>query len=243
MISMLIGSTLSALATGLGALPILFIRNLTHRLKDAILAFTAGVMLSASFFGLIPQALEVSNIVTVSIGLLFGTFIMNYLERKIPHIDLKHNHGLMNIDNKSLLIIAALTLHNIPEGMATGLSYAYEDNSSLGPLIALSIASQNAPEGLLIALYLINQNITNWKAVGIATLTGSIEIVAAVIGYSSASYISNLVPYGLSFAAGAMIFIVAKELLPETQADGNSRSSTYSLVLGIVTMLFLIGLT
>lgn len=236
---MLIGSILSALATGIGALPILFFKHLTHRWKDSLLAFTAGVMLSASFLGLIPQSLDISNPFVVSIGILLGTFIMNTLEKSIPHIDLEHNQRKLQMNNKSLLIVSALTLHNIPEGLSTGLSYASGDGT-LGPLIALAIASQNAPEGLLVALCLLNQNINKWKSVGIATVTGLIEIVASIAGYFTSNYIDNLVPYGLSFAAGAMIFIVCKELLPETQGDGHERTSTYSLVVGILFMLFLL---
>lgn len=241
MTSMLIGSVIAALATGIGALPILLIKKLSHKMKDSLLAFTAGVMLSASFLGLIPEALQNSNLFVVSIGLLIGTFVMTFLEKNIPHIDLEHSHSKLNLDNKSLLIITALTLHNIPEGAATGLSFASGD-SNLGFLITLAIASQNAPEGLLIALYLLNQNFSKWNAILIATLTGSIEIFASIIGYFAASFLDNLVSYGLSFAAGAMIFIVCKELLPETQGDGHETISTYSLITGILFMLFLLNI-
>lgn len=243
MIHVLIGSFLSAFATGIGAIPILFFKNLTHQWKDIILAFTAGVMLSASAFSLIPQALAFpgSNVFVLTIGILMGTITLSLLEKNVPHLEMAHLEKDTNIDEKSLLIITALVLHNIPEGMSVGFSYA-SGNDELGPLIALAIGLQNAPEGLLVALYLVNQNISRFKAFLIATGTGVIEIVTSLLGYTLSSYIGSLVPYGLSFAAGAMLFIIYKELIPESHGDGNARVSTYSFIIGLLTMIYLIDI-
>jgi ZIP family zinc transporter len=130
-------------------------------------------------------------------------------------------------------------LHNLPEGLSVGVSYA-SGSEGLGGLIAFAIGLQNAPEGLLVALFLINQQVGRVKAFILAALTGAVEIVTAIIGYFLTSYVSGLVPFGLSFAAGAMLFIVYKELIPESHGDGHERSATFSFIVGLLIMMYLI---
>jgi ZIP family zinc transporter len=237
--SVLLGSVLSALATGLGALPVLVMKNATHKWRDILLAFAAGIMVAASTFSLIPQALDMSGIGVLTAGIALGTLTLLFLERFVPHLDLDHSKTFQGIDAKALLIIAAITLHNLPEGLAVGVSYATEDNS-LGGLIAFSIGLQNAPEGLLVALFLVHQKMNRLKAFFIATMTGAVEIITSLGGYMLTSYVKNLVPYGLSFAAGAMLFIVYKELIPESHGDGHARSATLSFITGLLVMIYLI---
>ncbi|MTH53190.1 ZIP family metal transporter [Bacillus mangrovi] len=235
-----IGSILSALSTGLGALPILFLKNnLTHRWRDSLLAFSAGIMMTASMFTLIPEALKTDGIFPVFVGLFLGVLVLTTLEQRIPHIDLQHSKSGMKIDEKAMLIVAAITLHNLPEGLSVGVSYASDVNDT-GALIAVAIGFQNAPEGFLVALFLISQNIGRFKAFLIATATGAVEIVTSLLGFYMTNYVSQLVPYGLSFAAGAMLFIIYKELIPESHGDGNERTSTYTFIAGIVFMLLLV---
>jgi zinc transporter, ZIP family len=169
----------------------------------------------------------------------FGVLALTTLEKRIPHIDLEHNRFGLQFDEKAMLIIAAITLHNIPEGLSVGVSYASQ-TADTGNLIALAIGFQNAPEGLLVALFLVNQKISKLKAFILATLTGAIEIVTSFIGFYLTSYVQGLVPYGLSFAAGAMLFIIYKELIPESHGDGNERVSTYAFITGLLVMVFLI---
>lgn len=241
MVDMLIGSTLSALATGAGAIPILFLsRSLTHQWRDMLLAFTAGVMMSASMLGLIPQALSSGTFLSLAVGLCIGVLTLTLLEKMVPHIDLAHTEGSIAIDKKSLLVLAAITLHNIPEGLSVGVSYAAGEGSEIGNLIALAIGFQNAPEGLLVALFLFNQRISKGKAFFMAMGTGLIELVASIAGYYLTSVVDSLVPYGLAFAAGAMLFIIYKELIPESHGDGNEQSSTYAFIIGLLVMVFLI---
>ncbi|WP_309118351.1 ZIP family metal transporter [Paenibacillus sp.] len=236
----LVGSIVSALATGLGALPILLMKVVTHRWRDILLAFTAGIMVAATVFNLIPVALDHSNLLTVTIGILLGTCVLSVMERYMPHIDLEHSKSsTVQFDQKSMLIITAITLHNLPEGLSVGVSYASE-NAGLGPIIALAIGLQNAPEGFLVALFLVTQKVKKWQAFAIATLTGTVEIVTGLLGFFLTSYVSNLVPYGLAFAAGAMLFVVYKELIPESHGDGNESSSTFSFIFGLITMIALI---
>ena len=241
MSNVLIGSTLSAMSTGLGALIVLFVsQSLTHRLRDILLAFTAGIMMAACMLGLIPEALEQGGFAPLCIGIYFGVVTLTTLEKNIPHVDLHHHAGVIQIDEKAKLVIMAIMLHNIPEGLSVGVSYA-SSQAETGNLIALAIGLQNAPEGFLVALFLYNQNITKIKAFFIASLTGTIEIATALIGYFSATYIVNLLPFGLGFAAGAMLFIIYKELIPESHGDGNERVATYSFIVGLLVMVLLLS--
>ncbi|KAA0546664.1 ZIP family metal transporter [Bacillus sp. BGMRC 2118] len=235
----LLGSVLSALSTGLGALPILFLSQVTHRWRDILLAFTAGIMMAASTMSLIPEAIASGGLIQLTIGLFFGVLVLTMLEKNIPHIDLGHNNMGIEIDQKAALIVAAITLHNIPEGLSVGVSYA-SSVSETGNLIAFAIGLQNAPEGFLVALFLIQQKISKIRAFIIATLTGAIEIVSAIIGFSLTSFVTFLVPYGLAFAAGAMLFIIYKELIPESHGDGNERTATYSFIVGLLFMVILL---
>ncbi|AQX55438.1 ZIP family metal transporter [Priestia flexa] len=241
MTDVLIGSILSALSTGLGAVPILFMNQaVTHRWKDVLLAFTAGIMMAASTMSLIPESLASGSFYSLAIGLLLGVMTLTILEQNIPHIDLEHSKTGIQFDEKALLIIAAITLHNLPEGLSVGVSYA-SDAENTGNLIALAIGLQNAPEGLLVALFLAQQNISKFKAFFIATLTGSVEIITSLLGFYLTNFVESLVSYGLAFAAGAMLFIIYKELIPESHGDGNERFATYSFIMGLLFMVFLIN--
>lgn len=234
----LLGSFISAMATVLGALPILFVKGLSEKWKDILIAFTAGIMVSASTFGLMPQSVNESGIIGLTIGLLGGIIILDLIERKIPHIDVENDSGISNFDTQSLLVIIALFIHNIPEGLSTGFSFASE-NQVLGPMVAFAIGAQNIPEGLILAVFLLNSKVNRIRAFLIVALTGITEVVSAFIGYFTASYIQFLIGYGLAFAAGAMIFIVYKELIPESHGHGFERESTYSFILGMLIMVYI----
>ncbi|KIL45873.1 ZIP family metal transporter [Jeotgalibacillus soli] len=238
--NVLVGTTLSAMATGLGALIVLFLQgNITHRWRDMLLAFTAGIMMAASMLSLIPESIAAGGLVPVAVGLLLGVIVLTAMEKMIPHIDLDHGKSNMEIDPKAMLIVAAITLHNIPEGLSVGVSYALGD-ADTGNLIAFAIGLQNAPEGFLVALFLMNQKMHKFKAFLIATATGAIEIVSGLMGYYLTTYVEFLISYGLAFAAGAMLFIIYKELIPESHGDGHERPSTYSFIIGILFMVILI---
>lgn len=234
----LLGSFLSAMATVIGAVPILFVRKLSEKWKDILVAFTAGIMVSASTFGLMPQAIREGGIIALTLGLITGVLLLDLIERNIPHIDVENKPGYTNLDKKSLLVIIALFIHNIPEGLSTGFSYASVEES-LGPMVAIAIGAQNMPEGLILAVFLMNSQAGRWKSLGLVTLTGLMEMVSAVIGYFTASSIQNVVGYGLAFAAGAMLFIVYKELIPESHGHGYERPSSYSFILGLLAMVYI----
>jgi zinc transporter, ZIP family len=202
-----LGIFISAMATGLGALPILFLNKITPRLKGTLLGYASGVMIAATTFSLIPEALHMSNLYVLSFGLLLGIFVLSMIDSKTANMDLKNSRIATGIDRKTLIVIVAVTLHNLPEGLSVGVSYG-AGQEGLGMIIALAIGLQNAPEGFLIAIYLLHQNVSKLKALLIATMTGAVEIVTGLAGYFLASYVQGIVSYGLSFAAGAMLFVI-----------------------------------
>jgi ZIP family zinc transporter len=234
----LLGSFISAMATVLGAVPLLFVKSLSERWKDILVAFTAGIMVSASMFGLLPQALKESGIMQLTIGLILGVVMLDWIEKSIPHIDVEQKKYVSSFDSKSLLVMFALFIHNIPEGLSTGFSYA-SANEGLGPMVAIAIGAQNMPEGLVLAVFLTRSNVSKLKLMLIVTLTGLMEVVSAIVGYFTASYINALIGYGLAFASGAMLFIVYKELIPESHGHGYERSATYSFILGLLLMIYI----
>jgi ZIP family zinc transporter len=238
MTTALIGSFISAMATVLGALPVFFVRNISEKWKDFLIALTAGIMVSASTFGLMPQAINESGILGLTVGLLIGVVMLDLIEKNISHLDIERSPVMSSIDSKSLLVIIALFIHNIPEGLSTGFSFASQ-SEGLGLMVAIAIGAQNMPEGLILAVFLLNVKVSKLKAFLIVFLTGLIEVVSAVIGYFTASYIQFLIGYGLAFAAGAMMFIVYKELIPDSHGHGFERSSTYSFILGLLLMVYI----
>lgn len=227
---------LSAFATGLGAVPVLLIRKISHKRMDSILAYTAGIMVAASTYGLIPASLKLTNLYVLCFGVLAGALLLNVLEYLIPHVDLAHERRGVALPQQSLMLVAAMTLHNIPEGLSVGASLASEIEN-LGLVVALSMGIQNAPEGFLVALFLLNQKVHRGIAIIIACGTGVIECVAGLLGFYLVNTALFLVPYGLAFAAGAMLFIVYKELIPETHGHGYERLATFSFLLGLLSMI------
>jgi zinc transporter, ZIP family len=233
-----LGIVISAMATGFGALPVLFLNNVSSKLKSLLLGYASGIMMAATTFSLIPESLKSSNIWVLSIGMLLGTFVLNFINSKTEDLDASDFRFLSGVDRKTLVIITAITLHNLPEGLSVGVSYGVGEEN-LGGIIAFAIGLQNAPEGFLVGLYLLHQKMSRVKALMIATFTGAVEIVTAAIGYFLASEVEGLVPYGLSFAAGAMLFVIYKELIPESQEDHHVKFPTYSFILGLISMLYL----
>lgn len=228
---------MTSLCTTLGALPVLLIKNLSHRGKDILLALTAGIMVAASTYGLIPSALKLSNIYVLVIGILIGTFVLMLLEIFLPHHDLEHTDDHAP-QTSILLFLIAMSLHNLPEGLSVGMSFASEYRD-LGPIVSIAIGLQNLPEGFLVGLFLILQQVNGWKALLFVTMTGLFELVAGFIGMSFGGSFQQVVPYGLAFSAGAMLFIVYKELIPESHGDGNERAATFSFIMGFVLMIVL----
>lgn len=229
---------LSSLCTGLGAIPVLLIKNVSHKGKDTLLAYTAGIMVAASAYGLIPSALKLSNVIVLVIGILIGTFVLMILESLIPHVDLEHSRKPANNSNVVILFLFAMSIHNLPEGLSVGISNV-SNEQDLGTLVSFAIGLQNIPDGFLVALFLVTQNVSRGKAILFATLTGIIEMCAGLFGMLFGDSFAFIIPYGLAFAAGSMLFVVYKELIPESHGDGNERIATLAFILGFLTMVIL----
>lgn len=235
----MMGSLATVLCTALGAIPAMMFTQMTHRGKDILLAFTAGIMVSASTYGLIPSALKLSNLFVLSVGILAGTAVLLLLERYVPHEDPRHTAAESALTSGTAFFLIAMALHNLPEGLSVGVGYG-SSSHHLGAIVALSIGLQNIPEGFLTALFLIARGLKKRQAFGWAAVTGLVEWLFCGIGYAFTDGLEAAVPYGLAFAAGAMLFVVYKELIPESHGDGNERVATFTFILGL---LFMIGVT
>ncbi|PLR78499.1 ZIP family metal transporter [Bacillus sp. V3-13] len=173
----------------------------------------------------------------LTFGILLGIVALTFLEMSLPHIEVDHTpHSSQQA--RPLLLIAAMAIHNIPEGISVGVSYASQYDG-LGSLVSFSIGLQNIPEGFLVCLFLVANQIPKLAAFLYTAFTGAIELVSSFIGLQLTDQYLNDVPYGLAFAAGAMLFVVYKELIPESHGDGNERSATFSFVIGLLTMIFI----
>ena len=232
----------TAFATGAGALPVVFVRNISDTVRDTMLGFGAGVMLAASFFSLLSPALEsgtavagspLGGAIIVTLGLALGAAILMAADRCLPHEHFVKGREGLSVRNTSgvWLFVIAITLHNIPEGLAVGVA------QGSGNALTLGIAIQNMPEGLIVAIALATLGISRWKAAALALATGMAEPLGGLIGASAISYAAAMLPWGLAFAAGAMLFVISHEIIPETHRNGNERVATIGLIAGFVLMM------
>ncbi len=241
-----LASILAGLATGVGALPALCFRNVSQRLLYIMLGFAAGVLLAATAFSLLVPGIDYGNriwpgkgIFVVSLGLLAGAGFLELADRFLPYERFLAKRGnLISSLRKVWLFIAAITLHNFPEGMAVGVSFGGGDWHN-GLVIAIAIGLQNIVEGLAVALPLVGLGYRRGQAVFIATLTGLVEPVGGFLGVAAVSFFSPLLPIGMAFAAGAMLLVIADDIIPETQSKGKARSATFAFVVGFVVMMVL----
>ncbi len=242
----LLASVLAGLATGLGALPAAFFKEVSNNVFNGLLGGAAGVMLAATSFSLLLPGIEYGNelwpdkgLWVVAAGMLFGALFLHLADSKLPHI---HFNEDLSDHTKSLqkiwLFIFAITIHNFPEGMSVGVSFGSGDMHN-GIVLAIAIALQNIPEGLAVALPLVALGYNKWKAVGIATLTGLVEPVGGLLGITMVSVFSPLLPFAMGFAAGAMLFVISEEIIPETHSKGRSRYATFALMIGFIIMMAL----
>lgn len=241
-----ISSILAGLATGLGALPALFFKDISDRLFNSLLGAAAGVMLAATAFSLLVPGIDYGNQIwpgkglwVVSAGMLVGAIFLHFADHRLPHL---HFDSVPNSNKDSLqkiwLFIIAITIHNFPEGMSVGVSFGSGDMKN-GIVLAIAIALQNIPEGLAVALPLVGLGYNKWKAVGIATLTGLVEPIGGLLGVTMVTVFSSILPLAMGFAAGAMLFVISEEIIPETHAKGRSRYATFSLMIGFIIMMTL----
>ncbi len=225
-----LASILAGLATGVGALPAMLFKNVSERALYTMLGGAAGVMLAATAFSLLVPGIDYGNqvwpgkgIYVVSGGIVVGAAFLELADRFLPYERyLASKADLASSLRKIWLFIAAITLHNFPEGMAVGVSFGAGDWHN-GVVLAIAIALQNIPEGLAVALPLVALGYRRGQAVFIATLTGLVEPVGGFLGVAAVSIFFPLLPIGMAFAAGAMLFVIADDIIPETQSLSVSR--------------------
>ncbi|MDX1818296.1 MAG: ZIP family metal transporter [Marinobacter sp.] len=244
-----LASLFAGLATGIGALAVFVIRTLTHKLQDGMLAAAAGVMLAASFFSLIQPGLDYGEMLTghtwiaaiiVIVGLLSGAGALYYIHQRLPHehFELGPEGPDASHIRRIWLFVIAITLHNFPEGMAVGVGFAGGDVHN-GYMLATGIGLQNIPEGLAVAFSLLAIDYSRIRAFTIALLSGLAEPIGGVFGATLVWLAEPVMPWTLGFAAGAMLFIISNEIIPETHHREWKTMSTFSLMGGFAVMMFL----
>jgi ZIP family zinc transporter len=243
----LLATLFTALATGAGAIPILLTRGVSVRAQATLMGFSAGVMLAASIFSLLLPALAAATEMTgtkaggallTCAALLLGAALLLIMDKVVPHEHTVQGvHGThYQAIRRVWLFVFAITLHNVPEGLAVGVSFAGEGYVTGIPL-AIGIAVQNMPEGLAVALAMLTLSYTPVQAALIALATGLVEPLGGLLGAGAVSMSGALLPWGLGFAAGAMLFVISHEIIPESHRNGRETSATIGLFGGFVLMM------
>lgn len=248
------GGMVAALATALGTVPVMFSQRMSERTQDTLFGFGAGVMLAACVFSLIlPGMAEVRSQAiwggsdfaaagVVGLAIVLGAAAMMGIDRLLPHEHFIKGREGMDLDTarklqRTWLFVFAITLHNFPEGLAIGVGYA--SNGIAGNALATGIAIQDIPEGLVVAVALLAAGYRRSTAVVLAILTGLVEPIGAVLGAAVVSTSAGVLPWGLGFAAGAMLFVISHEIIPESHRKGHESFATGGLMLGFVLMMFM----
>lgn len=252
----LLATIFTWLMTALGASVVFFFKTIKRSVFDTMLGFTGGVMIAASFWSLLAPGLAISQEIypgyhwaPVAGGFLLGGLFIFLLDKLLPHLHINFSkseiEGIPTTWHKSTLLVLAITLHNIPEGLAIGMlfgSAALELNAStLTAAIALTIGIgiQNLPEGMAVSMPLRRQGLGRLKSFWYGQLSAMVEPVAGVIGAIAVIYMKNVLPYALSFAAGAMIYVVVEEVIPETQRDKYTDLAVLGFMVGFTLMMVL----
>ena len=234
-----VASLVAGLATGAGALPVLFTKKVSDKLLDVMLGFSAGVMLAATSFSLIIPAIDLSGVWVAVLGIIIGAIVLHLVDRFVPHF-----HPALGAEgppsrlSRVWLFVLAITIHNFPEGLAVGVSFGSGDVAA-GFVVAMAIGLQNMPEGLAVALPLMREGYSRRRSLWYATLTGLVEPVGGLLGVALVFIFHPILPWALAFAAGAMLFVVSDEIIPESHRKGFEREATFGLVAGFVIMMLL----
>jgi ZIP family zinc transporter len=234
------------LATGFGALPALLFKNVSNKTLYLMLGGAAGVMLAATACSLIVPGIQAGNqlwpglgVYVVAAGVLVGAVFLVLADSWLPYERFLGESGeTFDSLRKIWLFIAAIVMHNLPEGMAVGVSFGSGDWHN-GVALAIAIGLQNIPEGLAVAMPLVALGYRRQQAVLIATLTGLIEPVGGFLGVAAVTMFLPLLPIGMALAAGAMLFVISDDIIPETQSQGKARYATFALMFGFIIMMIL----
>ena len=240
------------LMTALGAGLVIFFRAPSKKILDMMLGFAGGVMVAASFWSLLSPSIEMSENmglipwIPAALGFLLGVAALKLMDSILPHLHLFEDapEGPKTSWHRTTLLIMAVTLHNIPEGLAVGVGFGALGSGLPGAsfaaamALAIGIGIQNLPEGMAVSMPLRREGLTPWKSFWWGQLSGIVEIIAGVLGAYWTLHMRELLPYALAFAAGAMIYVVVEELIPEAQKEG-SDIPTLGFMLGFTVMMIL----
>jgi ZIP family zinc transporter len=241
--------------TALGASLVFFFKSINQTVLNCMLGFAAGVMIAASFWSLLNPAIEMAAamgqipVIPAVLGFAAGGLFLFLVDRLLPHLhaglDIGQAEGIKTSWQRSVLLVLAITLHNIPEGLAVGVAFGSlglsGGSASFGAALALAmgIGIQNFPEGAAVSIPLRRENVSRFKSFMIGQASGVVEPIAGVLGAFLVLLIQPMLPFALAFAAGAMIYVVVEELIPEAQQHGSSDFSTIGAMLGFVVMMLL----
>ena len=250
----LIGVAIPFLGTTLGAAIVFFMKNkMNGKLEKLLLGFASGVMIAASIWSLLNPSIDMAEEqgkiawVPAAVGFLLGVLFLLILDSVVPHLHLKSEkpEGIRSKIKREVMLVLAVTLHNIPEGMAVGIVFAGSmiGNTTISMAgafaLAIGLAIQNFPEGAIISMPLKAEGMSKGKAFLYGTLSGIVEPIAAIVTILLASFVEPILPYLLAFAAGAMIYVVVEELIPESQEGEHSNIGTIGVAIGFVIMMIL----
>ncbi|MCA6421191.1 ZIP family metal transporter [Flavobacterium sp. j3] len=239
--------------TAFGASFVFFFKNMNRVVLDGMLGFTGGVMIAASFWSLLAPAIEMSKgegfvkVIPAAVGFALGALFIFGLDKLLPHlhINFKETEGVKSPWQRTTLLVLAITLHNIPEGLAVGVLFGgvaagIPEASIAGAVtLAIGIGIQNFPEGIAVSMPLRRMGMSRWKSFMYGQSSAIVEPIAGVLGAVAVTFFTPLLPYALAFAAGAMIFVVVEEVIPETQQDKNTDIAALGLISGFIVMMTL----
>ncbi|MDA0774580.1 MAG: ZIP family metal transporter [Bacteroidetes bacterium] len=249
----LLATTFTWLLTALGASFVFLFKEMRRAVLDGMLGFTGGVMVAASFWSLLAPGIEMSKgegfikVIPAAVGFALGALFIFGLDKILPHIHInsKVSEGIKTPWHKSTLLVLAITLHNIPEGLAVGVLFGgvaagIPEASITGAVVlAMGIGIQNFPEGIAVAMPMRRQGLSRFKSFWYGQLSAIVEPIAGVLGAVAVTFFTPLLPYALAFAAGAMIFVVVEEVIPETQQDRYTDIATLGFIGGFIVMMVL----
>jgi ZIP family zinc transporter len=252
----LVATLFTWLITALGAATVFAFKSVNRRLLDSLLGFAAGVMIAASYWSLLAPAIEMAEAdggpawVPAVVGFLLGGAFLWGVDRVLPHLHIgfpdEEAEGIKTKWQRSVLLVLAITLHNFPEGLAVGVAFGAlaaglpSADLSGAVALALGIGIQNFPEGLAVAAPLRREGLSRWKSFMMGQVSGIVEPIAGVLGAAAVIFMRPILPYALAFAAGAMIYVVVEELIPEAQLEKHDiHNATIGVMLGFAIMMIL----
>lgn len=249
-------TTFTWLVTASGAALVFFMKTLRRSILDGLLGFTGGVMIAASCFGLLLPAIDMASengmtggweVMPASVGFLLGAIFIFGLDKLLPHLHINFKRdeaeGIETNWKSTTLLVSAITMHNIPEGLAVGVMFGAAGGDThmvaMAITLAIGIGIQNFPEGIAVAMPLRRQGVSRFKSFWYGQLSAIVEPIAGVLGAWAVSSFEPILPYALGFAAGAMIYVVVEEVIPETQRDKYTDIAVLGFILGFLLMMIL----